>query len=184
GVVLVRPLAPPDAPAILAQLHDPTIRRWAPIFTRPCLAEVQDRIAVAHEQLNQGDPRFFVITWSSDPQRVLGTIECRNDFPIAEFSIRDLGYAVSAPARRRGLGSAALRLLSQWLLDPRGGQIHRVQLDHAVGNLPSCRTAERAGLPVEGRRAGYLPLRESAEAPLVYHDVCLHGRTRGEPGRE
>ncbi len=178
GLVLVRPLAPPDAPEILAQLHDPTIQRWAPIFTQPSLAEVRERITLAQEQFDRGDPRSFVIAWLKNPDEVLGTIDCRNDFPIPEFSIRDLGYAISAPARRQGLAHRAVRLLSQWLLDPIGGGIQRVQLDHAVGNLPSCRTAARAGLPVEGQRAGYLPLKASAQAPLLFHDVCLHGRTK------
>jgi RimJ/RimL family protein N-acetyltransferase len=56
--------------------------------------------------------------------------------------------------------------------------VHRVQLDHAVGNVASCRTALRVRFAIEGRRPGYLPLRETESSPVVRHTVCLHGRVR------
>jgi RimJ/RimL family protein N-acetyltransferase len=77
------------------------------------------------------------------------------------------------------VASGAVRLLAQWLLDPDGGDVHRVQLDHAVANEGSCRTAARAGFVVEGRREQFLPLKAADDAPVVRHPVCLHGRWRG-----
>ncbi|GMA88460.1 hypothetical protein GCM10025868_37100 [Angustibacter aerolatus] len=47
--------------------------------------------------------------------------------------------------------------------------------------MASCRTALRAGFRVEGVRERFLPLRESPDAPLVMHDVCMHGRVRPLP---
>jgi RimJ/RimL family protein N-acetyltransferase len=71
-----------------------------------------------------------------------------------------------------------VRLITEWLWSPDGGDVHRVQLDHAVENVASCRTALRVGFAVEGRRPGYLPLRETESSPVVRHAVCLHGRLR------
>ena len=52
----------------------------------------------------------------------------------------------------------------------------RVQLDHSVENVASCRVALAAGLEIEGVRRGFLPLRDPAAPDGVRrHDVCLHG---------
>jgi RimJ/RimL family protein N-acetyltransferase len=56
--------------------------------------------------------------------------------------------------------------------------LERVQLDHAVENVASCRTADHAGFTREGVRRHFLPLQDSAGAPVVFHDTCLHGLVR------
>jgi RimJ/RimL family protein N-acetyltransferase len=177
--VLVRTFRADDVRDLLAHLREPTARRWAPMFDWPDEAEAARRVQGAIEAAERDEPTSFVIAGLGDPGLLLGTIDFRNDFPHPAFSVRDLGYAVVPQARGRGVGSTALRLLAEWLLDPAGGDVHRVQLDHAVENLPSCRTASRAGFGIEGRRGGFLPLRADRDAPTVRHDVCLHGLVRG-----
>jgi len=131
----------------------------------------------AQEAAKSGRPASFAVVAADDRAQVLGTFDWRNTFPPA-FSIVDVGYSVAPAARGRGVASTALALVSDWLLDPAGGDVVRVQLDHAVENVGSCRTALRAGFAVEGRRAAFLPLRERPDAPVVRHEACLHGRVR------
>ena len=91
--------------------------------------------------------------------------------------IADIGYGVHPDARGRGVATRAIRRLTRWLTDDDDGpRLARVQLDHSVENTASCRAALAAGLPREGVRPGYLPLRDP-EAPdgVRRHDVCLHG---------
>ena len=63
-----------------------------------------------------------------------------------------------------------------------GAGLARVQLDHAVANVASCRVALRAGFEQEGVRRGFLPVVDpDAPAGWSRADVCLHGRVQA-PG--
>lgn len=179
GQVAVRVWRPDDAAALLTELSDPQVRRWSPMFGEPDLASCMERIATAQAAEEAGLPSSFAVVHSADPRHVVGSLDWRNGFP-SMFSIVDVGYAVLPSARGQGFGSAALRLLTRWLTDRDGGDVHRVQLDHAVDNEVSCRTALRAGFAIEGRRAGFLPLRAEPDAPVIRHTVCLHGLVRAE----
>jgi RimJ/RimL family protein N-acetyltransferase len=178
GGVVLRVWAPQDAPQLLELLSEPSGRRWSPTFRAPDADDCARRIAAAQEHASQGLPDAFAVVDAEQPATVLGSIDWRNGLPTPPFSVLDVGYGVATWARGRGVASTALRLLTDWLLAPDGGDVHRVQLDHAVENLASCRTAVKAGFEVEGRRAAFLPLKEHAGAPVVRHTVCLHGRWR------
>lgn len=177
-VVALRVWQPADVPQLLALQSDPDMRRWSPVFEPPDAADCADRVARAQAAAADGLPNAFAVVDIADPARVLGAIDWRNDHPLPQFSVLDVGYGVAPAARGRGVASRALRLLSGWLLAPDGGDVHRVQLDHAVENEGSCRVALRAGFAIEGRREAFLPLRAHAGAPVVRHAVCLHGRWR------
>jgi RimJ/RimL family protein N-acetyltransferase len=178
GEISLRVWRTGDVQAVLELLTDPEMRRWSPVFTVPDEADCLERVRKAMQAEADGRPSSFAIVATDDPTQVLGSIDWRNGHPMWPFSILDVGYGVSPAARGRGVASTALRLLTDWLLDPDGGDVHRVQLDHAVENQGSCRTAVRAGFAVEGRRDVFLPLRDTLDAPMVRHDVCLHGRVR------
>jgi RimJ/RimL family protein N-acetyltransferase len=178
GTVRLRGWRSADVQALLAIQSDPEARRWSPIFSDPsevdCLHRIERAIAAAVEGL----PAQFAVVDAADDDAVLGSIDWRNGFPIYPFSIVDVGYVVGPWARGRGVAGRSLALMAGWLLDPDGGDVERVQLDHAVENEPSCRTALRAGFAIEGRRERFLPLRDTPSAPVVRHEVCLHGRVR------
>lgn len=180
GGVLLRTWRPEDVDARLVLDSDPEVFRWSPLARVPDLAWVTERIEQAVLEAAGGCPTSFAVAAADDPSRVLGSVDWRNRYPTPPFSVLDVGYGVAAAARGRGVGSTALRLLTDWLMSPDGGDVHRVQLDHAVDNVASCRTALRVGFAVEGRRPGYLPLRETMLAPVVRHAVCLHGRVRAD----
>ena len=59
-----------------------------------------------------------------------------------------IGYWVAAAARGRGVATAAVDAAARFGLS--GLQLHRIELFHAVENVASCRTAERAGFVQEG----------------------------------
>jgi RimJ/RimL family protein N-acetyltransferase len=178
GGVLLRTWRPEDVPARLVLDSDPEVFRWSPLARVPDLAWVTERIEQAVQEAADGCPTSFAVASVEDPRQVLGSVDWRNRYPTPPFSMVDVGYGVAAAARGRGVASTALRLITEWLLSPDGGDVHRVQLDHAVGNVASCRTALRVGFALEGRRPGYLPLRETESSPVVRHAVCLHGRVR------
>src|SRR5206468_2233818 len=60
----------------------------------------------------------------------------------------EVGYIVGPVARGRGVGSHALRLLTDWGLGPFG--LRRIELRADVTNLASLRVAERCGYVREG----------------------------------
>ena len=180
GAVLLRTWRPEDVEGRLALDSDPEVFRWSPLARVPDRAWVVERVEQAVRDAENGCPTSFAVADADDPSTVLGSIDWRNRYPTPPFSVVDVGYGVAPSARGRGVGSTAVRLLADWLLASDGGDVHRVQLDHAVEMVGSCRTALRAGFAIEGRRPGYLPLREHAGAPVVRHAVCLHGRVRAD----
>ncbi|WP_372736663.1 GNAT family N-acetyltransferase [Nocardioides sp.] len=172
GLVLLRTWRLDDAPARLALSADPDVRRWSPPMAPATLERVQERIQAARQPDALLAPRDWVIADPEDDAKVLGSIDLRIDLPPM-FRIADLGYNVLPWARGRGVASAALRLLSQWLLASDGKDLQRLQLDHAVENQASCRTALRAGFRIEGQRASFLPIPDGDG--VRFADVCMHG---------
>ena len=178
GDVLLRTWRLEDVAARLVLDSDPEVFRWSPLVRVPDREWVQERVDQAVREAEAGCPASFAVVAADDEAHLLGSVDWRNRYPTPPFSVLDVGYGVAAAARGRGVGSTAVRLLTGWLMSPEGGDVHRVQLDHAVENVASCRTALRAGFAIEGQRPGYLPLREGPDAPVVRHAVCLHGRVR------
>lgn len=167
-----------DLDTMTALLMDPESRRWNPPMVELTPERIQQRLAAAVGSAAGDDPTTFVIAADNEGGQPLGSIDIRRDHPIPPFSVVDVGYGVLPEARGHGVAAAALRLLSAWVLSPDGMDLQRVQLDHAVENVASCRTADRAGFSREGVRPRLLPLRESPDAPVVLHDTCLHGLVR------
>jgi RimJ/RimL family protein N-acetyltransferase len=159
-------------------LVDPESLRWSPPMHVRGEDWIAERLTRAVQSAKDDDPTSFVIAAAGDPEPVLGSIDFRRDLPIPPFSVVDVGYNVLPEMRGRGVASRALRLLSTWVLSPQGMDLERVQLDHAVENVASCRTADRAGFTREGLRPHFLPLQDSPRAPVVFHDTCLHGLVR------
>lgn len=154
------------------------VRFGTPAFVDPPTTpeDLDGRVVDSREHLRDGIPGVLVIVEDGDPDRVLGTMSWRLDVHAA-LRIADVGYSVHPDSRGRGVATAALALMLRWLMyDSEGPGLSRVQLDHSVENVASCRTALSAGLVMEGVRRGYLPLREpGAPDGVRRHDVCLHG---------
>jgi RimJ/RimL family protein N-acetyltransferase len=167
-----------DLEAMTRLLTDPESLRWSPPMHVPERDWIAERLAKAVASADQDDPTSFVVATQEDAGTALGSIDFRRDLPIPPFSVVDVGYGLLPEARGHGVAARALRLLSTWVLSPDGMDLQRVQLDHAVENVASCRTADHAGFTKEGVRPRFLPLRETPDAPVVLHDTCLHGLVR------
>ena len=80
----------------------------------------------------------------------------------------EVGYWIvprSTPIPR----ATAVDLVARWAFDM--GELHRVQLYHAVDNPASCRVAMKAGFLLEGR-----PRESYRYGDGQLHDEHLHGR--------
>lgn len=181
--LLLRPPAHGDRRRWLEMYADPDELRWGLPVGVPVpgsIEEMDEHVTKAAAAWAEGTPGSLVVSDTDDPGHLLGVVAWRRDgSPL--LSTVDVGYVVHPDARRRGVGTRALRVLTRWLTtDGDGPRQARVQLDHSVENLASCTVAVRAGFEREGVRRAYLPLRDP-EAPggVRRHDVCLHGFVAG-----
>ena len=117
--------------------------------------ELDERIAEAAASFEAGEPTTLTIV-EGDDARFVGNIGWRRDAP-APLRICEIGYSVHPDARGRGVARRAIRVFTRWLtLDDDGPRQARVQLDHSVENIASCRVALAAGFE-QRRRTTRLP---------------------------
>lgn len=181
GLVL-RPPVEADAKRWFELARDPDEARWArPVFVDPIVSveDVVPRILEAGTAIEDGQPATYVIADVERPDVFLGSIQWRIDTHPGKL-IADIGYGVHPDARGRGVARRAIRGMARWLVGPEGPGMARVQLDHSVENIASCRAALAAGFEREGVRRSVLPLRDPVSAQVRRHDVCLHGFVPGE----
>lgn len=85
-----------------------------------------------------------------------------------------IGYPVAPWQRRRGVGSEVVAIVARWSFAELG--LVRIQLEHAVANVGSCRVASNAGFVLEGI------LRSASRDGLgARHDDHVHGRLATDP---
>ncbi len=171
GVLQLRPLESGHTSQLLDSLNDPGLRAASAIAARG------DRTAAA------ATAQFIAATqdWTDreccwgifdTTGTVLGGVSV---FAIdADQASGQVGYWTLPGARGRGVATAAVKAVSRWAFGQL--QLHRIELFHAVDNLPSCRVAQRAGFTLEGE------LRQSYR----YHDGIrrdehLHARLAADP---
>ena len=169
---------PADRQRWLELAHDPEQRRFgtpAFISVPETVEDLDERIAEAGARFEAGEPSTLTIVEGHDP-RFAGNLAWRRDAP-APLRICEIGYSVHPDSRGRGVAVRAIKVFTRWLtLDEDGPRQARVQLDHSVENIASCRVALAAGFEREGVRRAYLPLPDAAAPGGVRrHDVCLHG---------
>lgn len=139
GDLTLRSWTEEDVPALVVACNDPEITHWIPVIPSPYTEE--DALAFV-----RGDGRpeeySFAITLGDV---VVGAI----GLGVNAMNYRGrIGYWVAAPARGRGIGTRALRLLSRWALDE--FELQRLDLITDPDNVASQRVAEKAGFRREG----------------------------------
>ncbi|MFI1377857.1 GNAT family N-acetyltransferase [Embleya sp. NPDC020886] len=154
GPITLRPFGADDAEDNRAACADEVVQRWLPL-PRPYTLEasVDWCTKTAHTLRESGDGVHFAIV-DPDEGRLLGAIGLkRTDW---HELVSEVGYWVAPWARGRGIAALATRVLGRWLLTEQG--FERLELKAAVGNIPSRKTAIKAGLHREGtlRNAGRL----------------------------
>jgi RimJ/RimL family protein N-acetyltransferase len=140
-----------DAPALVAAVADPEIRRWLPL-PRPYPVELAEHWVTAGTESTRVSGTGLVRCI-----RVDGALAGCIDVKRVDWRARtaEVGYWLAPGFRGRGLASAAVRTLSSWLLDIHS--FERVELRIATRNTASARVASRAGFVHEGvaRNAGF-----------------------------
>ena len=184
GLVL-RAAEPRDRERWLELFRDPMELRYGVptvVDVPDTLEELDDRVTRSAFALAAVEPGSLTIASEDEPDRFLGTVAWMFHVP-PPLRIADIGYAVHPDSRGQGVASRAVRAITRWLTaDDDGPHLPRVQLDHSVENVASCRTALSGGFEQEGVRRCFLPLRDP-DAPdgERRHDVCLHGYVPAAP---
>jgi RimJ/RimL family protein N-acetyltransferase len=149
GDVLLRPWERRDVPALTAACQDPEIPRWTVVphgYT-----ERHARDFIGGTVADQAAGRELGLAVVDPEDLLLGAVGLANfDWPDLKGEI---GYWIAAPARRRGVGWRATRLLAVWALTQLG--LERLELLAHPENDASLRLAERAGFTREGTLRRY-----------------------------
>ncbi|WP_020555188.1 GNAT family N-acetyltransferase [Embleya scabrispora] len=154
GPITLRPFTADDVEDTRTACADEVIQRWIPL-PRPYTLEtsVDWCTKTAHTLRESGDGIHFAISDPADG-RLLGAVGLkRTDW---QELVSEVGYWIAPWARGRGIAARATHALGRWLLTEQG--FERLELKAAVGNIPSRKTAIKAGLHREGilRNAGRL----------------------------
>lgn len=168
--LLLRPWRADDAADIVRDCNDPEIARWLPLPSPYTEQDARDYLAgIAVESRRAGTGMTCALTeiTGGGPVGAIGI----ND--LADSGGASMGYWVAAWARGRSYAAEGTDALAGWAF---AHGVHRVWLLAAVGNLPSQRTAERAGFRREG------VLREaSTDRHAVPRDMVLYARLASDP---
>ncbi|MEV0260785.1 GNAT family protein [Streptomyces sp. NPDC050617] len=161
-----------DAPIALRGFSDPEFLRWnTPLVPVRDEAGARDFIRSRFEGWERGDAATFAITENDE---VVGQVAL--NLIDRTFSNARVGYWVLAEARGRGVAARALELCTRWAFSDVG--LNRLELGHALGNVPSCRVAARCGYAFEGTLRGAMFEAGSKDA---FRDVHLHARLASDP---
>jgi RimJ/RimL family protein N-acetyltransferase len=162
GVVTLRPPTAADAGAVVEYCQDPEIGRWTVVPSPYELRDAHTWIASAESGPRTGERAEFLIV-SSEGAAV-------GSCGLARVHWQDLrgeiGYLIAAPARRTGVGTRAVRLLSHWALEGLG--LERLEILVHPDNEPSRRLARAAGFTEEGLLRSYRERKGEREDYVVF----------------
>lgn len=163
GVVSLRPWAEADVPAVTEACRDPDVQRWTQVPTDYREDHAWAYIAGADGRRRRGESLDLAVA-----EHGSATLVGAMGLPrvTLEHGRADVGYWTAPWARRRGVATRALRLLSAFALGEVG--LARLDLVVAVGNIASARVAERAGYAREGVLRSYLQGKEGREDAVMF----------------
>ena len=170
--LIIRPPAPEDAPQAFELINDPDVKLWNP--ARDC-PDLETAAAWLRDGADWSDGTHA--TWSAVDRESLRMIGNVSLFAIdTDDRGAKIGYRVLPSARGRGVARQMVDAVTRWAFESRG--LMRVQLEHSMHNVASCRVAEAAGFVYEGttRSAYAVPDSELRE------DCHIHGRLPSDPG--
>ncbi|MFF2506686.1 GNAT family N-acetyltransferase [Streptomyces sp. NPDC058067] len=166
GGLVLRPWRDEDAPAVHAAFSDPSIQRW------------HARVSESEDEA-RGWLKEWRDAWESERRASWAVAVPATDEVVGRAGLRTLsleeGHAEVAywtlpVARGTGVAPRAVAALTRWAFDDIG--FHRLELQHATGNLASCRVALKSGFAAEGTKRSALLHADG------WHDSHLHARLR------
>jgi len=101
--------------------------------------------------------------------RLVGTIQARGEARFAPPGVCEIGIVLFDGERGKGVGSEAVRLFAEWLLE---NGYPRVQATTDLRNAPMRRVLEKLGFAEEGVLRAFMPDGDGRA------DYVLYARTR------
>jgi RimJ/RimL family protein N-acetyltransferase len=167
GGLLLRPWRDEDVSAVYAAFRDPAIQHW-----HARVAESEDEVRGWIKEWRDDWDGERRVGWAvaTDTGEVVGRMGLRS--VSLHEGVAEVAYWVLPAARGAGVAPRAVAALSRWALDEVG--FHRLELQHAVGNMASCRVALKSGFALEGTKRSALLHADG------WHDFHLHARVQGD----
>ena len=167
GRVLLRAWQPDDRPALLAGARDPLVHRYR--YSLPDGERAaQAWLAALDDDRRTGTRLELAVTAAGDdPHGALGSVS------LWGFHRRNasamVSYWIAAPGR--GLGGAAVALLSRWAFRQLG--LVRLGAHVELDNLASRRLLERCGFRQEGTLRQYAARRDGTRADCAVYGLLV-----------
>jgi RimJ/RimL family protein N-acetyltransferase len=159
GDLVLRPKRDDDVDAVTAACQDPEISRWTRVPSPYTRADAEAYLARSAADEAAGRSANFFAVDAAD-SRLLGSFSLLG--LDGDPGYAEIGYWTAAEARRRGVATRAVRLLTQWALEQ--GRTKLEILAHK-DNAPSRRVAEKAGYTDTGE---LVPAPRSDETDPVF----------------
>jgi RimJ/RimL family protein N-acetyltransferase len=155
--LLLRPWAEHDADAIVEAHRDPVMRQWLRNrITNTADAHQMIRARQADAAAGIGYGFAVLQVEPGQPDDLVGSVSLRGLHAAAVAG--EIGYWVAAAARGRGVAPRAVEAVTTWAFGlPRKPPLERLELLHSVGNLASCRVAEKTGFRLSAVLPPLLP---------------------------
>lgn len=139
------------------------------------LDSVREFLRRSREGFAAGNEAHLIVVGTDEGTRLLGA--CGLTVSHADLS-GAIGYWVAAPARGRGVATAAVRLVCRWAFDALG--LRRISLTAAAPNAASNAVARRAGFQLEGRLRQAALVGRPGDPGSARVDANVYGLLRGE----
>ncbi|MDR8409335.1 GNAT family N-acetyltransferase [Nonomuraea sp. 3-1Str] len=170
GSLVLRAPAESDVEGMTATGADPVAARFLTSLPSPYTErDAREHLAVAARRWEEGGAEFTI----AQNGAYAGGLRVSAPDP---WGAVEIGYLVAPWARGKGVATAAVRAVTEWLFDQ---GVHRVELRVAAENVASLRVALKAGFREEGRRRD---ARETRDGRLT--DDVLFGRLALDAGEE
>lgn len=170
GNILLRPFRADDVDAVFEAV-------------RESISELAPWMQWCHTDYARDETVAFIATlpdnWSTDQSYTFAIVDARTNAFLGsvglnvirrEYQMANLGYWVRSSATKRGVASAATRLLARFGFRELGFQ--RLEIVAAVGNRASQRAAEKAGATREGVLRKRLLINKQPHDAVLYSLVA------------
>ena len=142
----MRPYTQTDIPDLVRACNDPETLRWLTVLPTPYTeTDAREFLAQAATGWETNYDALYCIA-DARTDRLLGGAGLHGDEAWA--GVAEIGYHVAPWARRRGVATAAARLVAHWGLEVLG--LARIQILADTRNAGSCGVAAKLGFTREG----------------------------------
>jgi RimJ/RimL family protein N-acetyltransferase len=160
--IVLRPWSWDDVPALTAACQDPEIPRWTVVPSQYTEDHAREFIMASEADRTAGRQLSLAIVGRDGG--LLGAIGLASVDRHQRNG--EIGYWIAREARRRSVGTRAVRLLSRWALTEL--ELERIELLANPLNEASQRLAERAGFTREGLLRKYRRRRGEREDLVMF----------------